>query len=397
MTRSLVLPIVVALVLVTSSAPAFAEGFIDFYVGSAMTRDSNVTVRIPGFSESERVDWDTSITAGARFGFWFDRLDWLGLALDGSFFRPDKDLTVYPVSLLLMLRVPLLRDDSVPRGRLQPYIAAGPALFVSHLEYDAAGRLIATTDAGGRARRTQYAGWDETRIDPLGQTYGNPPLDTASKVFDPGEHRSTRIVADHVIFAAPTRTSKFVLAAAAQRPVLDQFQYAPWMVANLTMKDFPITRSGAPIAWDNVIYGSDSLGYVVATHQTLRTHLSETVFTYYYPMTGSSPAQERDRLLETDWRTWAKFILKDLAKPHPEISSLVAHLDIFRWGHAMVRPRPGFVWGEARRQAAEPQPGVFFAHSDLSGFSLFEEAQYRGVLAAERILTKHRISFSSSL
>jgi len=65
MTRSLVLPIVAALVLVTSSAPAFAEGFIDFYVGSAMTRDSNVTVRTPAFSESERVDWDTSITGSA--------------------------------------------------------------------------------------------------------------------------------------------------------------------------------------------------------------------------------------------------------------------------------------------------------------------------------------------
>ena len=134
MTRSLVLPIVAALVLVTSSAPAFAEGFIDFYVGSAMTRDSRVTVRIPGFSESERVDWDTSITAGARFGFWLESVPWLGLALDGSFFRPDKDLTVYPVSALLMLRLAFLKDDNFVNGRLQPYIAAGPGLFISHLD-----------------------------------------------------------------------------------------------------------------------------------------------------------------------------------------------------------------------------------------------------------------------
>jgi hypothetical protein len=29
---------------------------------------------------------------------------------------------------------------------------------------------------------------------------------------------------------------------------------------------------------------------------------------------------------------------------------------------------------------------VLFAHSDLSGYSVFEEAHYRGVLAAERAL-----------
>jgi hypothetical protein len=218
-------------------------------------------------------------------------------------------------------------------------------------------------------------------------------------VYRPEENRTTRIIAQDVILACPRYLTKVLFAGTdlSSDPFVSEFQYAPWMVANLTMRDFPIARSGAPIAWDNVIYASGSLGYVVATHQTLRTHLRETVFTYYYPLTGSSPVQERNRLLQTDWRAWAQFILKDLAKPHPEILSLVAHLDIFRWGHAMIRPRPGFIWGEARRKAAEPSGNVLFAHSDLSGFSLFEEAQYRGVMAAERVLSKHRIPFSSSL
>ena len=30
--------------------------------------------------------------------------------------------------------------------------------------------------------------------------------------------------------------------------------------------------------------------------------------------------------------------------------------------------------------------GLTLAHADLSGFSLFEEAQYRGILAAGRVL-----------
>jgi len=134
--RSFVGVAVVALVLAGSVAPAFSEGVIDLYVGSAMTRDSDVKVSTPAFSESRRIDWDTSITAGGRFGVWFESLDWLGLALDVSFFKPDKDVKVFPVSALLMLRLPLLRDESVPHGRLQPYIAAGPGLFVTWLDGD---------------------------------------------------------------------------------------------------------------------------------------------------------------------------------------------------------------------------------------------------------------------
>ncbi len=211
-------------------------------------------------------------------------------------------------------------------------------------------------------------------------------------VYDVRERLSTRIRAEHVIFACPTYLAKHLME---KPPPVEEFEYAPWLVANLSLDSFPQQRAGVPIAWDNVIYDSDSLGYVVATHQRLNTYQRQTVFTYYYPLTGPSPAKERTRLLNTTWQVWVDFILADLAKPHPEIRGLVRNIDIMRWGHAMIRPRPGFIWSEARRKAAEPLGNIYFAHSDLSGFSIFEEAQYRGVVAAERILNIRADSYAT--
>jgi len=216
--------------------------------------------------------------------------------------------------------------------------------------------------------------------------------------FDAKAGHSVRLRAEQVIYAAPKHTLPYVFeglpasVAAADR----EFQYAPWMVANLELASFPEERRGAPVSWDNVIFDSESLGYVVATHQSLRTHLDATVFTYYQPLTGT-PDRERERLLDTSWQTWVDGILRDLDKPHPDIRRRVRRIDVFRWGHAMVRPRPGFVWGEARRLAASPIGRVAFAHSDLSGFSLFEEAQYRGVAAAEHALRRLGIGHATSL
>jgi hypothetical protein len=137
MLRPLIIITLVVSFLIGGVAPAvFAEGFIDFYVGTAMTRDSDVTVRAPGFSGAGRADWDTSITSGARFGRWLESLPWLGIAVDGSFFRPDDDLTVFAVSPLVLLRLPLLKDERFPYGRLQPYIGAGPGLFISRADGD---------------------------------------------------------------------------------------------------------------------------------------------------------------------------------------------------------------------------------------------------------------------
>jgi hypothetical protein len=39
-----------------------------------------------------------------------------------------------------------------------------------------------------------------------------------------------------------------------------------------------------------------------------------------------------------------------------------------------------------RTRWQQPLGNIFFANSDLSGFSIFEEAQYRGVDAARRAI-----------
>jgi hypothetical protein len=57
-------------------------------------------------------------------------------------------------------------------------------------------------------------------------------------------------------------------------------------------------------------------------------------------------------------------------------------------GHAMIRPTPGFLSSTARRNLRAASSGLYFAHSDLSGLSLFEEAQFRGVTAADLALKR---------
>jgi hypothetical protein len=167
-------------------------------------------------------------------------------------------------------------------------------------------------------------------------------------------------------------------------PRLAAFQYGAWMVSNLHLKDRPADR-GFPLAWDNVLYESPSLGYVVNTHQRGQDH-GPCVFTYYYPLTAADPRESRSQLLGTDRDGWAEVALADLGRAHKEIRTLTERLDVMRWGHAMIRPTPGFVWGADRRKAAAPYRGIHFAGADLSGIPIFEEALDHGVRAANEVV-----------
>jgi hypothetical protein len=201
--------------------------------------------------------------------------------------------------------------------------------------------------------------------------------------------------AKHVIFAAPQFMARYLIRPYRENPPphIAEFQFGSWMVANLTLKDRPKHNSmrDFPLAWDNVLYESESLGYVVATHQQ-GIDRGPTVFTYYYPLCDANARVARTRLLETDWRGWADVALTDLSRAHPDIRNLAERLDVMRWGHAMIRPRTGFIWGPARRAAAKPYRSIHFAHSELSGVALFEEAFDHGLRAAGEVLSSMRVS-----
>lgn len=196
--------------------------------------------------------------------------------------------------------------------------------------------------------------------------------------YDVSRHVSVRLSADAVIFAAPRFVAQRVIR---DLPEAAGFVYSPWVVANLSLNALP-GGHGAPLSWDNVLYQSESLGYVVATHQNLTPFPQKTVITYYLPLSSQAPAVARHEALARSYDHWVQIILDDLNRAHPGIESLIEHLDVWLWGHGMIRPVPGFIWGRERQDALKPHGRIVFAHSDLSGISIFEEAYTRGVRAA---------------
>lgn len=241
----------------------------------------------------------------------------------------------------------------------------GNGALVAHLEKTAAPRVrtgTVVTDVVPGPRSVEVYAWDVAKAEAF------------------------VVEAGHAVFALPQFLASRLVAPYRERPPphLAAFGYSPWVVANLTLRGRP-TERGFPLAWDNVLHDSGSLGYVVATHQAGRDH-GRTVWTWYLPLTDADPRAARELLLSADWKHWAEVVMADLRRAHPDLETLVERLDVWRWGHAMVRPTPGLLRGGTLELARAPLGRLHFAHTDLSGMALFEEAQAWGVRAAEAIV-----------
>jgi hypothetical protein len=197
----------------------------------------------------------------------------------------------------------------------------------------------------------------------------------------------------HCILALPLFISQRLIKSsavsqgtlAALETLSSTIEHSSWLVANAYLDRDLRDRGGAAPAWDNVIYGGQGLGYVNARHQSLEQVNGPTILTYYQALGVGREA--RKRLLATPWQSWQTGILDDFKGAHPDFRERLQHLDIARFGHAMAVPKPGWhseALRSARAQLLQADSPVSFAHSDLAGYSVFEEAFTLGVQAGLR-------------
>jgi predicted NAD/FAD-dependent oxidoreductase len=231
---------------------------------------------------------------------------------------------------------------------------------------------VATAVRTGRGRSTDVAVWD-ARLDRVehwqaSQVVIATPVFIARRLLERGG-------------AALEPGLATALAAAGQR-----LAHAPWVVANLHLERPLADRVGAPPAWDNVVYGDSGLGYVDATHQSTASVPGPTVLTLYRAL-GDDPAaerRERQALIEQPWTQWLERLVTPLEAAHPDLRRKVTAAALTRWGHAMAIPEPGVRTDVARgalAALAAARGPLHFAHADLSGYSVFEEAFAHGLRA----------------
>ncbi|KQQ86844.1 NAD(P)/FAD-dependent oxidoreductase [Massilia sp. Leaf139] len=175
-------------------------------------------------------------------------------------------------------------------------------------------------------------------------------------------------------------------------PKRDLPAYAPWLVANFVMKTAPReeheTHGDLPLAWDNVVQSEPGLGYVVSTHQDIRVQPAErSVFTAYVALSDRNPAEARAWMQKARPEELLALAGADLQTVYGwRLAPCVERVDITLRAHAMAIPAPGFRANAGLAALRELDGPILFAHADLSGFSVFEEASWWGWRTAEKAL-----------
>ncbi len=200
--------------------------------------------------------------------------------------------------------------------------------------------------------------------------------------FDAKSNTSVIYKCEKVICCAPQYINSYLFK---DRKIANKFQYAPWFTATISLKkDSELNNS--ELCWDNVIYKSKGLGYIYNQHQTVNQIIDNKSLTYYYSFSNSDLKQARREFLKMKDEAIKNIIISDLSIAHPNISNEIETIEIYKIGHGMISPTPNFIFSEEKAVAKKNiDDKIYFAHSDLSGISVFEEAFHQGIDVVNQI------------
>ncbi len=197
--------------------------------------------------------------------------------------------------------------------------------------------------------------------------------------FDNVRKKTKKIIAEKVLFAVPQFVNERIFS---DRKVKD-FNYVPWLLTTLTLKNE--FGGDEELAWDNVIYRSEGLGYIYDQHQNVDQIMGEKVITYYRSFSTDDCKKARRKLYAMKESELRHLVLDDLKKAHPLIEDFIVEIQFHKIGHAMIAPVPGQIFGKPEAKQSIGRK-IFFAHTDLSGISIFEEAFYQGLRTAGKMM-----------
>jgi hypothetical protein len=223
------------------------------------------------------------------------------------------------------------------------------------------------------------------------------------------DKRFRRVQAKAVVLAGQGYSSRRMIDHLLDEPTRDawrSFSYVPIVTANVALRRAePLVRLG--LGFGQFYWGSqDFVCFSVADWGTpQRTRPGRpTVLTFYggnWRPPEEMPA-ERTKLLTTPFSRYEASLRQDLQRLLSgtgfEFDRDVAAIFVYRWGHAMVFPKPGFAFGEPTLQAGRsvrnnaprhlarrPLNRIGFAGQDVEGAPAVESAMGSGLRVAREL------------
>jgi spermidine dehydrogenase len=213
-----------------------------------------------------------------------------------------------------------------------------------------------------------------------------------------------RVKAKAAVLAGQSHTAKHVVGHLADRSraeAWNAFKMVPVVVANVAIRSAaPLVDAG--LGYNEYWWGSKYWADFVIADWVTPNRLKRdrpTVLTFFGG--NMAPAEElaaeRLKLMNTPFGDYEKSLREDLSRIMTglkfDFDRDVTSIFLYRWGHGMILPAPGFIFGgkdrksSPRKIACAPLGRLSFAAQDSEGTPSVESALASGSRAAQEVLS----------